>query len=70
MNYFCMYLFHVGYGCEIYVLQVRFDVCCVVVVFLKYVFFSFCEMVLVVFGADVVGDVLVWFFLLIEMHGA
>ena len=32
--------FHVvGYGCEIYVLRVRFDVCCVVVVLLKYVFF-------------------------------
>ena len=41
MNYFCVYLFHViGYGCKFYVLRVRFDVCCVAVVFMKYVFFS------------------------------
>ena len=65
-----MYLFHVvGYGCKFYVLRVRFDVYCVIVVFLKYVF-SLCEVVLVAFGANVVGDMVVWFFLLVEMHGA
>ena len=56
MNYFCMYLFHVvGYGCKFYVLLVRIDVCCVVVVFLKYGF-SFCAVVLVAFGTDVDSD--------------
>ena len=66
-----MYLYHVvDYSCRFYVLYVRFDFCCVVIVFLKYVFFSLYGVVLVAFEADVVDEMVVWFFLLVETHGA